>query len=223
MSNIFGPIIGDSVAPYALISGAGNRAIGTIYPDVVIDEMHRDEMQITMHPVEIGAPITDHAFRMPAMIEMRAGWSDSSAQAVGYVQEVYQELLALQRSRKLFSVSTGKRQYTNMLLRSLLVRTDETSEFALMTIAVAQEVLLTSVTTSETPAPNTNGSSPVGNVTGSTADDLSAQNAAAAGFATDAQGNVTWANTTVAAPTGPVQLQGAPSAPTWGEAMTQLQ
>ncbi len=219
MSNIFGPIIGDLGPPaYALITGGYPRSIGTILPDVVIDEIHRDEMQITQHPVELGAPITDHCYKMPPMIEMRACWSDSSAQAIGYVQEVYQALLALQVSRQPFNVSTGKRQYTNMLFRSLLVRTDETSEYALMTIAVAQQVLLTSVTTTANAAPNTNGSSTVGNVTGSSSDSIAAQNASAAGFSVDAQGNVSFPNSV--GTVGSIQPVTSPGFPTLVQAQT---
>ena len=49
---------------YALISSPV-RSIGTVIPDVVIEEAHRDELIITQHPVEKGATITDHAFARP--------------------------------------------------------------------------------------------------------------------------------------------------------------
>jgi hypothetical protein len=43
-------------------------------------------------------------------------------------KETYQELLDLQNSRVPFDVVTGKRIYTNMLIRALEVTTDRTSE-----------------------------------------------------------------------------------------------
>ena len=138
MSNIFGPILEDA---YALITLSA-RSISTIIPDCPVEEVHRDELQVTMHPVATGTPITDHSFLMPQMVELRWGWSNSNAQAEGYVQAVYQELLTLQQSRQPFDVSTGKRQYSNMLLRSLQIRTDETSEFTLMGLAICQQVIL---------------------------------------------------------------------------------
>ena len=60
----FGPLIGDAGAPpYALISPTVPfRNIGGIFPDVTTEEIHRDELQITQHPVETGAPVTDHCF-----------------------------------------------------------------------------------------------------------------------------------------------------------------
>ena len=62
---------------YAMILG-GSRQIGTIIPEVVIEEMHRDRLIITDHPVESGAAISDHAFKMPVEVDMRVGWSDSA-------------------------------------------------------------------------------------------------------------------------------------------------
>jgi hypothetical protein len=85
---------------------------------------------------------------------MRCGFSNSTAQSEGWVQAVYQMFLDLQQSRIPFNVSTGKRQYTNMLVRSLAVKTDEASEFALDITIGLREILLTSVTSTTTSAAN---------------------------------------------------------------------
>ena len=146
MSNAIGTLIGDVVANYALISSV-TRSIDTIIPDVIVEETHTDEMTITQHPVETGAPISDHAFMNPVTVAMRLGWSDSTGQAIGYVDTVYQSMLALQRERRPFNVSTGKRQYTNMLIKSIAVTTDESSENALNMNVVLQEAIITSTST----------------------------------------------------------------------------
>lgn len=127
------------------------RLIGFIIPDVVVEEVHRDQLVITDHPVEQGAAISDHAFKMPSEIEMRCGWSNSTAGTTGYVQAVYQELLALQQMRQPFSVFTGKRSYSNMLIRSLEVVTDEHSENALMVTVGLREIIIVSTTTTSAP------------------------------------------------------------------------
>jgi hypothetical protein len=150
----FGPLIGDAVPNYALIS-TGAREIGTLIPNVVIEEIHRDELQITQHPVETGTPVSDHAFMMPVTVEMRCGWSNSSAQSVGYVQAVYSALQQLQQSRTPFNITTGKRQYSNMLIRSLIVRTDPDSEYTLNVIALCQQVTI--VGSATTSASNSDG------------------------------------------------------------------
>lgn len=51
---------------------------GTLFiPDATIEEVHNDELEITDHPVEQGASISDHAFKRPPDVVITAGWSDS--------------------------------------------------------------------------------------------------------------------------------------------------
>lgn len=127
---------------YALISSPV-RSLNGIIPDVTIEELHRDELIITEFPVETGAAITDHAYKRPAALQMRVGFSNSSAGAAGYVQQVYQRLLALQSSRRPFAVYTGKRRYRNMLISGLDVATEKSSENALMVVVGLREIILT--------------------------------------------------------------------------------
>ncbi|MCJ2036398.1 phage baseplate protein [Methylobacterium sp. J-068] len=128
---------------YALIGGA-NRSIGFLVPDVVIEEQHHDELVVTEFPVENGAAITDHAYMRPAVLLMRCGFSNSSAGSEGYVREIYDAFLALQRSRRPFSVTTGKRLYRNMLINALDIITDQHSENTLMVTIGLREIRLTS-------------------------------------------------------------------------------
>lgn len=137
------------------------RSIGSIVAHVTMEEVATDELQITEHPVELGANVTDHAFKKPADLVIRCGWSNASLAGVlngvkglvsaltggdafgsDYVSGVYNQLLALQESRIPFDVSTGKRLYTNMLMRSLSQTTDEKSEYTLMVTAVFKQVLI---------------------------------------------------------------------------------
>lgn len=139
----------------ALIQSS-SRAIGQIYADVTIEENHRDEVVITQHPVEQGGIITDHAFKRPAELEIRCGFSNSSAGYEGYVQQQYQGLLALQLARKPFNVYTGKRKYSSMLIRGLSVVTDPHSEYVLMASVSLQEIITVSTqATSNTGASGT--------------------------------------------------------------------
>lgn len=156
----FGALIGDALASYALIS-TGQRSIGDLYPHVVVEETHHDEMAITEHPIETGAPITDHAFNRQPFVEIRCGWSNSTAASEGYVQAVYRALLDLQSSRTPFNVSTGKRQYSNMLMASVMVRTDVESEYALNVVGVARQITITSTQTTGSSSALTDGSSSV--------------------------------------------------------------
>lgn len=68
--------------------------LSTTLPDiiamVVIEEHHSDEMVITEHPVEQGASITDYAYKLPARLTLRLGWSnspnDSSSSLLGLTE-----------------------------------------------------------------------------------------------------------------------------------------
>lgn len=143
------------------------RSIGSIAIQCTLEEHHYDELCITDHPVEQGAQITDHAFKRPAEVIIRAGWSNSGTQSVisglsevaqllstqalsftditapfNFSEQVYQQLLNLQATRLPFQIITGKRTYQNMLMRSLAVTTDEKTENALFVTAICRQVLI---------------------------------------------------------------------------------
>lgn len=138
-----------------------SRRIGLIVPSVVISEKHNDTLEITEHPVEVGAAISDHAYRRPSEVVMQVGFAGggslldfldttSFGLSVGLgPKETYQELLDLQNSRVPFDVVTGKRIYSNMLIRALEVTTDRTSENVLSAVLTLREVIITSTTTTQ--------------------------------------------------------------------------
>lgn len=131
-----------------------SRKIGLIIPDVVVSEKHQDALEITEHPVEIGAPVSDHAYKRPSEVTMEIGFSgggslldfaDTSALGISLgtsPKDIYQQILDLQASRVPFDVTTGKRQYSNMLIRAIDVTTDRTSENVLMCVLTLREVII---------------------------------------------------------------------------------
>jgi len=48
-------------------------------PHVVIEEDHDDELIITQHPVELGAIISDHAYKKPSEVRVRCAWNNSGS------------------------------------------------------------------------------------------------------------------------------------------------
>lgn len=138
MTNIVEAVL-DTIGSILVSSG---RSIGGIEPDVTVEETGRDTTFITNHPVERGATISDHAFMMPAEVEMRVGWSDSTGGFQGYSQAVYEALLSLQAARQPFEVATGKRLYQNMLISALEVTTTQESAYALMARIALREVII---------------------------------------------------------------------------------
>lgn len=136
------------------------RSIGGIIPDCVIEERHFDRLNITEHPVETGAAITDHSFRNPSAVVMKIGFSNSTAASEGWVQAAYQMLLQLMQARQPFDVFTGKRPYSNMLVDTLEVETDVTSEYALNCTAALREIIIVSTQQSGASSPASAQSAP---------------------------------------------------------------
>ncbi|MBF7687086.1 phage baseplate protein [Acinetobacter rathckeae] len=125
-----------------LLAGKGRTIMG-LFADVTIEEKHKDEMQITEHPVETGSPISDHAYKIPPELSIKVGWSESAGRLNGLVGDsllsgdiglvaVYEILQTLQDKAVRLIVSTGKRLYTNMLIKSLECTTDPETENVLM-------------------------------------------------------------------------------------------
>lgn len=132
-----------------------SRKIGLIIPSVVVSEKHSDTLEITEHPVEIGAAVADHAYKRPSEVVMEVGFAGGGSlldfvdtSSIGLSlgrspQETYQELLDLQSSRIPFDVVTGKRLYSNMLIRAMEVTTEKTTENVLSAVLTLREVLIT--------------------------------------------------------------------------------
>lgn len=80
-----------------------------------------------------------------AVGSLLSGNGDSQAKAI------YAQLVELQRSRVPFSIFTGKRDYQDMLFKSLSVTTDKDTENVLMLTAVCRQVIFATVQTVEMP------------------------------------------------------------------------
>ena len=141
-----------------------SRKIGIMVPSVVVSEKHSDTLEITEHPVEkpttSGAGfVADHAYRRPSEVVMEVGFAgggslldllDTSNIGISLgmsPKEVYASFLEMQSTRELLDVITGKRQYSNMLLRTIEVTTDKTTENVLSAVLTLRELILTSTTT----------------------------------------------------------------------------
>ena len=141
-----------------LLSGRGRTIMG-LFADVTVEEKHKDELKITEHPTEVGTPINDHAYKEAPEVSMKVGWSESAGKLNGLVGDsflsgntslniVYQTLIQLQESAVPLVISTGKRLYTNMLIKSLGCTTDLQNENVLMIDLTFKKINL--VQTSET-------------------------------------------------------------------------
>ncbi|MDE9504431.1 phage baseplate protein, partial [Xenorhabdus bovienii] len=148
------------------------RKIEMIVPSVVISEKHMDSTEITEHPVQRGAAISDHAYDKPSEVTMEIGFAGGGSLIDGFdtskiklfdldtgvtlgksPKEIYEQLLKLKASKEPFDVTTGKRQYKNMLIRAIEVTTDKTSENVLMVTLTLREVIIVETQTAPVTAP----------------------------------------------------------------------
>ena len=134
------------------------RSIGGIIAQVTIEENATDDLTITEHPVEQGAPIADHAYKRPATVTIRAGWSVAHSRDLSAETGVYGLLLSWQAALLPFDVVTGKRRYTNMLMERLTVITDEHNEYALVADMVLRQVIIVGTKTSDVQSASGDGS-----------------------------------------------------------------
>ena len=126
------------------------RNIGGWTASVTIDESATDELEITQHPVQDGAQITDHAYKKPVTLSVSVQYSDNLTGVP--IDEQYRRLLELQNTRNPIDVVTSKRIYRNMLVRSVGETTDKNNDKILNLSIDLQEVILVSVSTVKIPA-----------------------------------------------------------------------
>lgn len=143
------------------------RKIGDFTAQVTISEAHSDSLEVTRHPTEKNAAIADHAFKLPATLVIRCGWSNSPSNpgyvgaVVGAIQgtvnglqslatgnsesqvkALYAKLLKVQADRTLLDIVTGKRDYVNMLLTDISTTTDKTTENSLIVEARFTQIII---------------------------------------------------------------------------------
>ena len=133
---------------------------------VTLEEIHHDEMEIVDHPIQQGAPITDHAYKRPAELTLRIGWAGkqlvqygflaTSANGKTYLAQlaaIYSQLLLGQQAAVLYTVVTGKRQYTQMLIKSMTTQSDKESENVLAITLHMKQIFIAQVQVSPVPSP----------------------------------------------------------------------
>lgn len=141
--------------------------IGGIDVDTAIEQTHSDRTTATRHPVQAGAPMTDHVYNEPAQLVLRCGWSNShpnaddqgfagffdggSSPAATYIDGIYSKLLQLRAERKPFAVATIRRNYDTMVFEEITLHVDDRTSQALMVEATLQEIIVTNTSSTTLP------------------------------------------------------------------------
>lgn len=120
--------------------------------DAVFTADHEQEMVITKHPVQTGAPIADHAYLLPARLVLEIGISDAmmsyaSGQYTSFASKsvsAFQTFLGLQAARVLMTVSSRLKTYQNMLITNVRAREEQRTKYALRASITFEQIFLAS-------------------------------------------------------------------------------
>jgi hypothetical protein len=126
---------------------------GTITADSVLEERYDDESIITENPVETGSVTNDHAYDLPQELDVTYVWSAASPQAggqVSFLNTMYAQFLALKQGKVLLTVSTGRRLYQNLLIKSISTISDKDTENILQLRLSLRQLILTTTQTVST-------------------------------------------------------------------------
>lgn len=102
--------------------------------DLYDTEEHRLDEESTQYPIESGATLTDHAYKLPEELRL-TGWVADLLPAPAAVvdgsirrsRQTWDRIVELQRSRTPVEIATAIRTYTNMLLVRAIARVDRST------------------------------------------------------------------------------------------------
>lgn len=137
--------------------------IGGWFFDAFLRSTHTSRLEITQHPVQVGAALTDHAFLQPKELSMEIGMSDTAKSLVsgqftgGWSRSVqaFKVLQELQALRVPLQVHSRLGLYQNMLIEEITAPDDYTTLYGLRCTVLLREILVAQVRTvkiSEKPA-----------------------------------------------------------------------
>jgi hypothetical protein len=129
--------------------------VGGYIFDAMLSLQHESTLEITQHPVQSGAAVSDHAYLNPRKLTLQIGMSDAATSvlpgqfATGPTRSIaaYQLLLSLQQSRIPVEVTTRLQSYSNMLVQSITVPDDHTTAYGLKATVVLEELQVAVVRT----------------------------------------------------------------------------
>jgi hypothetical protein len=136
---------------------AFSTAIGPVPIDCVLREKHSSTIEITEIPIETGAKVTDHAVVNPKKLSLEV--------ADGQATASFNALVRFQESRVPFTVVSGLKVYTNMLIKSIDADRDASFSRVLRAMVDLQEVIIVGTSYAADPG-GSGGSTPRGNAGG---------------------------------------------------------
>lgn len=119
---------------------------GKFYFDAVFSTEHQSNVTVTEHPVQVGAPISDHAYQEPHEVTMEIGMSDAM-KGVGTDHSVnaYNTLRQIMAKREPLRLVTRLWTYQNVVLTSISAPDDQTTMYGLRATVMFKSVNIVKV------------------------------------------------------------------------------
>lgn len=123
--------------------------------DAIFTTQHDTSLNITEHPVQSGADISDHAYEAASKVTFDIGMSDVMQSYVSTQftdnnsrsVSAYLKLRELQQQRLPITVVTKLSTYTNMMIENISSTEDSTNTYGLRATITLKQIFVVSVTT----------------------------------------------------------------------------
>ena len=144
--------------------------VGFVQFDCTLSERHSDEAEITEHPVELGANVSDHIRKLPASIELNGMVTNTPIVFLASlfaespvitdflsksdrVEAAYAELQRIMDDGELVDVVTSLRTYDNMAITGLIVDRDKETGNVLNCVVSLKELIIATTLAVDLPTP----------------------------------------------------------------------
>ena len=128
-------------------------SIGGYFFDAVFKTDHSTHLNVTSHPVQNGANISDHCFMEPARVSMEIGMSDVNSTSIfgqfatgsSKSQSAFDALRKMQSNRQPVTVVTRLSTYDNMMIEDLTVPDDNKTYNGLRAVVAMKQIIMVDV------------------------------------------------------------------------------
>jgi hypothetical protein len=166
------PQSGSSSTPPSNASGGTAGTPTTFFFDAVLRADYDEEVMLTKHPVQNGASITDHSIALPPIIVLEAAFADTMdsytpGQYSGQptkTQSVYATFQNIKNLRLPCTLATRFSQYQTVVLTQMRASDSNVMNTKLVLYLRFEQVLLGTVTQTQSARPNATNSSPEGSI-----------------------------------------------------------
>jgi hypothetical protein len=128
-----------------------NGNVENYFFDAVFVTDHSTQRQITSHPVQWGAAITDHSYQEPASVSLQIGMSDVmdsfdsnqyASQSLSKSVNAYRMFITLQKTGVPVTLNTKLQRYTNMVIANINTSDDARTIYSLKATITFKEILI---------------------------------------------------------------------------------